>query len=210
MPYTRIYAGQLSGHAWAGGGIELPEEHLRSLLWRAVVRERDGQGAGKQGRGLPPEELERDRVEAGVVDGGESVCVCVLDCCGEPFLERLVRRLGADHEVLRVVEEDAWRRSVSCCSGEGTADVPVGRPAKSRTITPPSTASGMGSIACRTACETQSAWPSLLWRTTGRPARTGSASIAFCGSPGGQRSVGATGRRDARTYVGHSSSSHLV
>ena len=58
---------------------------------------------------IPPEELERDRVEAGVVDRGEPACVRVLDGRREPLLEYLVCWLRADHDVLRVVEEHAGR-----------------------------------------------------------------------------------------------------
>ena len=54
---------------------------------------------------LPAEKLERDGVEARVVDRRQAQPVRVLDRGREALLELLVRGLGADDEVLRVVQE---------------------------------------------------------------------------------------------------------
>lgn len=111
---------------------------------------------------------------------GKTALMCVFYGGSEPLLELFVCRLGADDEVLGVVEEDAYTRKGQLRAGcNGELRAPVGLPNESRTMTPPSTSVGRGSIERSTAWDTQSMWPSLLWSTTGRPATIGSASRAF-------------------------------
>ena len=137
MPYTRICNGRQKdscqharGSVHRCGEIGLPEARVRSLLCRKcpcdermVVSGRRYAETRMRMACIPPEELERDRVEAGVVDRGEPACVRVLDGRREPLLEYLVCWLRADHDVLRVVEEDTWGRVLSLsarlCGREG-------------------------------------------------------------------------------------------
>lgn len=76
-------------------------------------------------KSVPPEELERDRIKACVVDTRETVRDSVLNGEVEPLLELLVGRLGAHgiDELLSVIYEDTCRLALGIPNDDSALDL---------------------------------------------------------------------------------------